>query len=296
MPIPESQLETWSNPGAVTTSKSTHESIRTALTAATSPIRQLISDGNVEIYLQGSYKNDTNIRGDSDVDVVVELKATFYSNLAEPEKQALGFILATYQLNQFRADVIQALTSYYGQQFVDSSGNKSVKLKSSGNRLGADVVPCALYRTYRSANIIAEGITFWTQYDNRQIINFPKLHYQNGVIKNSAQITNGWYKPTVRIFKNARSYMVDKSIISADLAPSYFLESLIYNAPVSTFGTSYQDTVIAVSNWLWKAQVPTLFCQNGQIQLFGTLPEQWDSFRANQFLTALKNLWNNWNQ
>jgi tRNA nucleotidyltransferase (CCA-adding enzyme) len=77
MPIPESQLEIWSHQGAVTASKTTHESIRIALSANTSPIRQRVAAGGVEIYLQGSYKNDTNIRGDSDVDVVVELTATY---------------------------------------------------------------------------------------------------------------------------------------------------------------------------------------------------------------------------
>src|SRR5437870_11381300 len=78
MPIPESQLETWTHQGATTTAKSTHETIRRALAADSSPIK----DKDFEIYLQGSYKNDTNIRGDSDVDVVVQLNSTFDPSLS----------------------------------------------------------------------------------------------------------------------------------------------------------------------------------------------------------------------
>jgi tRNA nucleotidyltransferase (CCA-adding enzyme) len=78
MGIPESQLQTWSHQGAVTTAKTTHESIRNALAANTSPIR----DKSYEVYLQGSYKNTTNIRGDSDVDVVAQLNSTFQDDLS----------------------------------------------------------------------------------------------------------------------------------------------------------------------------------------------------------------------
>ena len=77
MSNPESQLDTWSRQGAVATAKATHESIRNALTASTSAIR----GRDYEVYLQGSYKNDTDIRGDSDVDVVMQLNDAFGQDL-----------------------------------------------------------------------------------------------------------------------------------------------------------------------------------------------------------------------
>ncbi len=84
MAIPEEQLEVWSHQGAITTARQTHESIRTALSSHGWP------DGvDFEVYLQGSYKNATNVRGDSDVDVVVQLKSTFYHNLNEEERRVL---------------------------------------------------------------------------------------------------------------------------------------------------------------------------------------------------------------
>ena len=63
MAIPESQLSRWSHHGAQDSSKRTHEIIRRALSAHRWP-----ADMTYDFYLQGSYRNDTNIRGDSDVD------------------------------------------------------------------------------------------------------------------------------------------------------------------------------------------------------------------------------------
>ena len=107
MTIPEFQLESWSHQGAVDSSSLTYRPIQTALAAESSPIR----DRNYDIYLQGSYKNDTNIRGDSDVDVVVQLNETFYRDLsALPEVQRRSYDMvhqgATYQWIDFRTDVL----------------------------------------------------------------------------------------------------------------------------------------------------------------------------------------------
>ena len=76
MAIPESQLEKWANQGAIITAKSTADSVKNALSSYDN-----WKDGvDFKVYLQGSYKNSTNIRGDSDVDVVAQLNSTFYSN------------------------------------------------------------------------------------------------------------------------------------------------------------------------------------------------------------------------
>jgi hypothetical protein len=301
MPIPESQLETWSHQGAVTTAKSTHESIRTALAAAASPIR----GKDYEIYLQGSYKNDTNIRGDSDVDVVVQLNSTFgydISGLSIDQVQLFRRAypgVAEYQWNHFRADVLAALRSYYGAGAV-REGNKSLKLAGGSGRLPADIIPAIHFRKYTyfygaSACAYIDGIQFESRADGRTIVNFPKPHYENGVSKHSARRTNGWYKPTVRVFKSARTYLVNRNSIPDDLAPSYLLESLLYNVPDEKFGGSLQDTFIAAFNWLWSvARAESLICQNEQLKLFGDTPEQWNARKAKQLLDALRELWENW--
>lgn len=87
MAIPEAQLQTWSNQGATSLSANTYNSIKTCIEG-----NNWNDDISFNIYLQGSYRNSTNIRGDSDVDVVVEFSSVFYSNKNE---------LSLQQLNEF---------------------------------------------------------------------------------------------------------------------------------------------------------------------------------------------------
>lgn len=283
MAIPESQLETWANQGAITTAKSTADSIKNALNSYTD-----WPDGiDFEVYLQGSYKNDTNIRGDSDVDVTAQLNSTFYSNLSEDQKNILSLTPASYSLPNFRANVLKILKDYYGQSQI-IEGNKSIKIKADNGRLPADVVVCSQYRQYKTVNSYdyTEGMCFWTTNDSRQVINFPKSHYDNGVSKH--QNSNKWHKPVVRLFKNCRGS------ISGDTTPSYFLECMLYNIPNSNFETSYGDTFCNIVNWLNKNSLDNFVCQNGQLNLFGTSQEQWNTSEAKTFINNLISLWNNW--
>lgn len=127
-----------------------------------------------------------------------------------------------------------------------------------------------------------------------QVINYPNLHYDNGCAKNSATRTIGWYKRTVRMFKNARTYLIDKERISSDLAPSYFSEGLIYNAADADFGGTYRDTFARVVTCLSKMPANQMICQNGQYSLFGTSDTQWSAANADRLLQAFIDLWKNW--
>jgi len=285
MPIPESQLETWSRIGAVTTAKETHESVRNALKAYDWP-----SDVQYEVYLQGSYKNDTNIRGDSDVDIVVQLNSVSRSNLLEDREINSKLIIVS---DAWREVVLKVLRNRYGYSKV-SEGKKALKVETS--YLPADVVVCLQYRKYpdrpRSKDDFVEGMTFWVPFENRWVINYPKLHYENGVKKN--QDTNERYKPTVRMFKNARTYLIERKVIPVDLAPSYFLECLLYNVPKDKFSSNLQSTFCNVITWLWQADFSQFVCQNEQLPLFGNTPEQWSEDKARRFLEAMVNLWESW--
>lgn len=106
MVIPEPQLEIWSHQGAVATAKRTYESIRTALQQYAA-----LHGKDFRVYLQGSYKNDTNIRGDSDVDVVVQLNSAFLSNLSEEQDRLFRFTTAAYGWKDFRRDVIASIAA-----------------------------------------------------------------------------------------------------------------------------------------------------------------------------------------
>lgn len=289
MGIPEEQFDTWSHQGAIAAAKQTADSVKNALDSYDD-----WPDGiEYEIYLQGSYKNDTNIYGDMDVDIIVQLNSTFYSNLSDDQKRILGITSADYGWSDFRKDTLNALENYYNSSTV-SEGDKTLKIKADNGRLPADVVVCAQYRQYNSVSSYdyVEGIIFWTKNEGRRVINYPKVHYRNGV--NKHQATGDWYKPTVRIFKNTGKYLVDQGVINEDTAPSYFVECLIYNVPREKFGESYRDTFCNAVNWLNETDFTSFVCQNGILDLFGTTPEQWSETSARTFINACIDLWNNW--
>ena len=60
-----------------------------------------------------------------------------------------------------------------------------------------------------------------------------------------------------------RNNMVASNVIKEGLAPSYFIEGLISNAPDSLFGKNYEDTFIATFNWLNTADKTKLTCASG---------------------------------
>lgn len=259
MSIPERQLDSWSNQGAVTTAKSTHQSVRTALSANSSPIQDRLSSGKVEVYLQGSYKNSTNVRADSDVDIIVQLNSTWGRDLSaldsdERQRYDAAYSSATYLWDHFRSDVLAALRAYYDASAI-TEGSKAIRLEAGSSRLAADIVPALLYRHYRyfrgtTDQSYTGGIKFYERPGRREIINYPKTHYENGVTKNAADRTDGWYKPVIRMFKNARTRLVDQGIVVHDRSPSYFLECLLYNVPDDAFRGSFRDTYVRAVDWL----------------------------------------------
>lgn len=304
MSITLSQLEVWAKQGATVSAKATHESIRNALAHERSPIKDRINSGSVKIYLQGSYKNKTNIRADSDVDVVVELTTTFGHNAHElsyeqknAHDQAYG--RAFYGWPEFRGDVVTALTRYYGTSSVDATRNKSIKLLQGSGRLKADIVPVINYRKYSyffgtNNHSLEEGVKFYHRTTNRAIINYPEHHYQNGIAKNSDLRTGGRFKPTVRIFKNMRNHLVDKGQLAAGIAPSYFLQSLIYNVPDAHFNGDQSTIIYNVLKYLYSTVVDDFVCQNEQHLLFGATEEQWNVPHAQQAIIGFVQLWDNW--
>ena len=227
--------------------------------------------------------------------MVVQLNSTFRNNLTDEQKRRFGFTAASYRWEDFRNDVLRALREYYGSDRVQE-GKKSLKVRTS--YLPADVVVCLQYRHYPSnpsdKNDFVEGMTFYVLAENRWVINYPKLHYKNGVKKN--QSTDGKYKRTVRMFKNARTYLIERGKIPKDLAPSYFLECFLYNVPDSKYTGSFRDIFLNVLKWLIENHTKwsSFMCQNRQDPLFNSSPEQWSEDLAVKFIEAMVNLWENW--
>ena len=100
---------------------------------------------------------------------------------------------------------------------------------------------------------VVEGIAFWDLASN-MIVNFPKQHIQNGQDKNSAFRTSGEYKATVRMFKNARTYLANRGRLNSDVAPSYFVECFLFNAPDHLFSANRQQTMQGILAWMSRPE------------------------------------------
>src|SRR5258708_36934682 len=79
MAIPEAQLKTWTSLGSVQQSSATYQSIKKVLDHKDAPYASRDTDS----FLQGSYGNDTNIYGDSDIDIVLRAKTLFYYDISK---------------------------------------------------------------------------------------------------------------------------------------------------------------------------------------------------------------------
>jgi hypothetical protein len=293
MSISETQLSTWSKQGPTGQFTATYETIRNVLNDSSSPYYPQ----NFSIFLQGSYKNDTNVYADSDVDVVIRLDSIFYPDLdvlSAEDKANYNAQKgsASYSLADFKKSVVAWLVKQYGNK-VDV-GKKAITIKGNGSsRRDADVLVCAKLRRYHSfpsdgTPTYTDGVCFFLP-DGTRVENFPELHSSNCTTKHQA--TSKWFKHTVRIFKNLRNTMTDIDIFPFGDAPSYFIEGMLYNVPVDRFGGSEQTNFIDVLEWLEGADRSKFLCANKMFYLLRSSPVTWSADKCTKFLVACRTYW-----
>jgi hypothetical protein len=296
MAIPESQLATWSSQGSVTQSAQTYATIKLALEAK----EAAYAGKDYEIFLQGSYGNDTNVYADSDVDVVIKLNALFYRDVTRlnPEQVAAyqgAFNDADYSLTTFKQAVVALLSKRFPNDLT--VGKKALWIKPNGGRRNADVLVSAQFRRYHAFQDLSnqrydEGLTFLMP-DGTRIENFPKQHSANLTQKH--QSTNKRLKPMVRVFKNMRNHMRDNKLLADGIAPSYFIEGMLYNVPDDKFSASYATTVAACHDWLEQADRTKLVCASYMHWLVRDGEHSsWPTENYTKFLAAVRNLWRSW--
>lgn len=208
----------------------------------------------VSVFLQGSYKNRTNVKLDSDVDVVVRLDDIYFSDISgmsEADKQKhMQIPDSEYTFSQFKNDIQQILVDEFEYGAVERH-DKCIKVKKNDQRVNADVVPCFVHKRFRSFEIVeAEGIGLLTDRGIR-VHSFPEQHYDNGVTKNN--VTDKMYKSAVRILKNIRNGLIEQNIITDKDMPSFLLECLVWNVPANNFQKdTYWDAVKATIVRVWN--------------------------------------------
>ncbi len=250
MSISEEQINNWAEPISETEAEKCSNAIRI--------IGETIKEkfGNsVKIIHQGSHKNRTNIRADSDVDIAVIYLDAYFSDIQHLDsvKQTdywNKLIPSDYNFAQFKNDVHQVLVDKFGL-FDATRKNKCVRVNGNSYRVNADVVPAfESKRFHNSGNVSHTGIGFIA--DNTGILkhSFPEHHYENGVKKNEE--TGNAFKAVVRILKNLRNEMEEKNIIPKGSISSFFLENLAYNVPNNFFqNKTYKEDVLSVMGKIW---------------------------------------------
>ncbi len=207
---------------------------------------------NIKVFAQGSYRNRTNVRRESDVDVGVLCYDTFFYDFPEgTDGNTFGIKPATYHYEQFKNEVGQALVSYFGAGTI-TRGNKAFDIKESKRQVEADVAPFFEHRRYSESGEYLSGVEL--RPDNgvpSRVINWPEQHYENGIEKNSR--TSRSFKALARILKNLRNEMDEEGVGEARPVIGFLSECLIWNVPDTHFShTTYSDDLKAALTFLYN--------------------------------------------
>lgn len=180
-------------------------------------VRALLSEEVCTTFLQGSYRNDTALADINDVDVVVVFRA-YKRSWWWPDynwDKLFGWLR-----NELNSD-----PRYAGKISVRD------KCLSIDTGVNIDVVP-AIHDGAEDQ----DPIWIYSRRDDAERKNWPRAHYANCAGKNTR--TGGAFKRSVRLMKRwAKCHFEGTKI-----APSYYVESLMYSLPDRVFEKSLART------------------------------------------------------
>ncbi|HUU16227.1 MAG TPA: nucleotidyltransferase [Sedimentisphaerales bacterium] len=262
---------------------------------AASSIRNAIKESdklrarNISVFTHGSYRNNTNVRKDSDVDIgILCTDIFFHGPLPEGiKKESLGFSDATYHYEQYKNEVEEALVDYFGRSAV-KRGNKAFDVHETSYHVEADVAAFFEHRRYLSDGTYLEGVELRTDKEARRVINWPEQHYENGVSKNKQ--TGSRFKSIVRVLKALSNQMTEQNVRAGDV-PGFLIECLVWNVPNEQFQHStYTSDVRAALAFLFNNTMTHEKCKEwGEVSeliyLFNPV-QKWTWKQAHAFTSA----------
>ena len=233
----EQQLENWTKPPSDSEEAKLSNSerlVREAI-AAYPKLNNKLTD----VFGQGSYANNTNVRLNSDIDINAMYNSGMYYELPEGSSaEEYGITSISYNFVEYKKDVYDALVARFGRSEVEWK-DKCITVKANSYRVETDVVPTWMYKKYQNQNYAVEGCKFFSD-SGREIINYPKQHIRNGISKNEQVLRRG--KKLTRIHRKLRYRLIDENYIQSDPITSFLLECLVYNCDANVFsGTSWND-------------------------------------------------------
>ena len=249
-------------------------------------MRNKYSPDKIDIFIQGSYANNTCVRNESDVDIAVVRSDTW--EYAFGERFGSSSVDKKDIATKLKDDVEKTLRKEFPYQV--HRGNKSIKVDGNTYRKQADTVPCLSMHYYYKSHLNNytthyDGVIIYAD-DGSVIRNFPKQHIVNGKSKNNR--TNYYYKKMVRIMKKMRYLMSDCGYSCADNVSSFGIESLTWNIPdsyftkYSSYGFAFEEIVHYA--YMHKADLPNYYEANGIKKL---CPTQQDVSKYSAFIDRL---------
>lgn len=284
----ESTFRNWASPPGKT-EQDRCENAERAIKNAIARSPQL-NQRNIKVFTHGSYRNNTNVRQDSDVDVGVACYDVFFPDYPkETTDKTFGHIDGSYDYSTFKNEVGQALVDYFGASAV-SRGNKAFDIKENSYHVDADVAPFFEHRRYSKNGSFESGVELRPDNGNPfKIINWPEQHYDNGVSKNNNSSRR--YKAMVRILKKLCNEMTDNGTAAARPIPGFLNECLVWNVPNSNFGNnSYINDVRNCLAHLFNNTISYEKCSEwGEVSELKYLfrgPQKWTRQQAHSFISA----------
>lgn len=288
----DSAFNTWWRPVSDTEAEKCERAermIREAIGAS-----DTLKQHQITVFAQGSYRNETNVRQDSDVDICVCCTDTFitdYTHAPGLTDAILNYHDGTYTQAQFKDDTGAALVAKFGNAGV-ARGNKAFDVHETTARVDADVVPAFEFRLFypdgRGGHYFEPGTSIRPDVGSH-IINFPQQHYDKGCAKNVA--TGYTFKRVVRIVKRLWNEMAENNVEAAKPIPSYLIECLIWNVPngflaTDTYYSDVRGSLAYLYNQLTTAGATDEWLEVSGLKYIFRSGQPWTREQATAFVLA----------
>ena len=290
----EKLFEQWSKPPSTTE----QDRCNNAIVAVRNAVRNSSHlRYTTQVFVQGSYRNRVNVRQDSDVDVGVIYKESYFYELTKGTTQLpIATSAATYSYEAFKNELETALRSHFKAGVT--RGNKSIKVRENSYHVDADVVPFFHLRTFNAYGETRRGVSLVPDDGGHRIDNYPErladdwpkipLHYENGVSKNYS--TYKLYKGAIRILKTLRNELAEANIDAARFVSGYLIECLVFNVPNTHFTGSWITIIRSLLTFLWSRTKKNENCAHwtevDEIKYLFHTTQPWTIQQAHAFVDA----------
>jgi len=285
----EAQFREWAKPPG----RTEEDRCSNALSAIQNAIKasDALCTRDVSVFAQGSYRNNTNVRQDSDVDIGVMCADTIFIDLPEnTTRETFGITPATYDYEAFKNDVEVALADHFGRAAV-KRGDKAFDVHETTYHVEADVAAFFEHRRYQADGTYLEGVGFQTDRERSRVVNWPEQHYANGCRKNTD--TGMRFKSIVRVLKALSNEMAERDV-QAGSVPSFLIECLVWNVPNDRFQNSaYTADVKVALYFLYEHTKTDELCgewgEVSELEYLFRPVQKWTRQQANDFTVAAWN-------